>query len=195
MRPLILVGVCAASSSLVGVGGGSVIVPVWSWPSARNLIARGTSLLVAVPTIAGTVTNLRHRMVDLRVSLIVGASAAATGPAGPPRRHARLPERRRDPLQHLPALTTIASTILKMRRKARTETERFLAGTDVRVSSTVVGVSDSVRRQRPSSAIVRQRSIETTRQPVNRSANPLNRTLTLEMGVGGALPAGRWVSV
>ena len=90
---LILVGVCAGIlSGLVGVGGGSVIVPGMELAvGAGDLIARGTSLLVMIPTgIAGTVTNLRHRMVDLRVGLIVGASAAAT-------------ERRRHPLQHLPA--------------------------------------------------------------------------------------------
>ena len=106
---LILVGVCAGIlSGLVGVGGGSVIVPV----GAGDLIARGMSLLVMIPTgIAGTVTNLRHRMVDLRIGLIVGATA----PAG------RLVATLVSPgvgaiLFNIFLLSIIASTILKMRR-------------------------------------------------------------------------------
>ena len=115
---LILVGVCAGIlSGLVGVGGGSVIVPGMELAvGAGDLIARGTSLLVMIPTgIAGTVTNLRHRMVDLRVGLIVGASAAATAPAG------RLVATLVSPsvgaiLFNIFLLSIIASTILKMRR-------------------------------------------------------------------------------
>ena len=102
---------------LVGVGGGSVIVPGMELAvGAGDLIARGTSLLVMIPTgIAGTVTNLRHRMVDLRVGLIVGASAAATAPAG------RLVATLVSPsvgaiLFNIFLLSIIASTILKMRR-------------------------------------------------------------------------------
>ena len=117
---LILVGVGAGIlSGLVGVGGvggGSVIVPGMELVvGAGDLIARGTSLLVMIPTgIAGTVTNLRHRMVDLRVGLIVGASAAATAPAG------RLVATLVSPsvgaiLFNIFLLSIIASTILKMR--------------------------------------------------------------------------------
>ena len=120
---LILVGVCAGIlSGLVGVGGGSVIVPGMELAvGAGDLIARGTSLLVMIPTgIAGTVTNLRHRMVDLRVGLIVGASAAATAPAG------RLVATLVSPsvgaiLFNIFLLSIIASTILKMRKKARAQ--------------------------------------------------------------------------
>ena len=120
---LILVGVCAGIlSGLVGVGGGSVIVPGMELAvGAGDLIARGTSLLVMIPTgIAGTVTNLRHRMVDLRVGLIVGASAAATAPVG------RLVATWVSPsvgaiLFNIFLLSIIASTILKMRRKARAQ--------------------------------------------------------------------------
>ena len=115
---LILVGVCAGIlSGLVGVGGGSVIVPGMELAvGAGDLIARGTSLLVMIPTgIAGTVTNLRHRMVDLRVGLIVGASAAATAPAG------RLVATPVSPsvgaiLFNILLLSIIASPIPKMRR-------------------------------------------------------------------------------
>ena len=55
---MILVGLCAGIlSGLVGVGGGSVIVPGMELAvGAGDLIARGTSLLVMIPTgIAGTV--------------------------------------------------------------------------------------------------------------------------------------------
>ena len=120
---LILVGVCAGIlSGLVGVGGGSVIVPGMELAvGAGDLIARGTSLLVMIPTgIAGTVTNLRHRMVDLRVGLIVGASAAATAPAG------RLVATLVSPsvgaiLFNIVLVSIIASTILKMHKKARAQ--------------------------------------------------------------------------
>lgn len=120
---MILVGLCAGIlSGLVGVGGGSVIVPGMELAvGAGDLIARGTSLLVMIPTgIAGTVTNLRYRMVDLRVGLIVGASAAATAPAG------RLVATLVSPsvgaiLFNIFLLSIIASTILKMRRKARAQ--------------------------------------------------------------------------
>ena len=116
---MILVGLCAGIlSGLVGVGGGSVIVPGMELAvGAGDLIARGTSLLVMIPTgIAGTVTNLRHRMVDLRIGLIVGVSAAATTPVG------RLAATRVSPsvgaiLFNIFLLTIIASTILKMRKK------------------------------------------------------------------------------
>ena len=119
---LILVGLCAGIlSGLVGVGGGSVIVPGMELAVAGDLIARGTSLLVMIPTgIAGTVTNLRHGMVDLRVGLIVGASAAATAPVG------RLVATLVSPsvgaiLFNIFLLSIIASTILKMRKKARAQ--------------------------------------------------------------------------
>ncbi len=119
----VLVGLCAGIlSGLVGVGGGSVIVPGMELAvGAGDLIARGTSLLVMIPTgIAGTVTNLRHRMVDLRVGLIVGASAAAVAPLG------RLMATWVSPtvgaiLFNTFLLSIIASTIARMRRKARAQ--------------------------------------------------------------------------
>ena len=120
---LILVGLCAGIlSGLVGVGGGSVIVPGMELAvGAGDLIARGTSLLVMIPTgIAGTVTNLRHRMVDLRIGMIVGASAAATAPAG------RLVATLVSPgvgaiLFNIFLISIIASTILKIRQKTRAQ--------------------------------------------------------------------------
>ncbi|ETJ42258.1 Protein of hypothetical function DUF81, partial [human gut metagenome] len=48
-----------------------------------DALARGTSLLVMIPTgIAGTVSNARHHMVDLRTSLLVGVAAVAAAPLG-----------------------------------------------------------------------------------------------------------------
>ena len=71
-------------SALLGVGGGIVIIPVlvvlFSVPTA---IAKGTSLLVIIPTaIAGTFVNRRRGNVDLRAAAIaglVGAGAAFGG--------------------------------------------------------------------------------------------------------------------
>ena len=122
---MILVGLCAGIlSGLVGVGGGSVIVPGMELAvDAGDLIARGTSLLVMIPTgIAGTATNLRHRMVDLRIGLIVGASAAVAAPLG------RLMATWVSPtvgaiLFNIFLLSIIASTIARMRRKARAQKE------------------------------------------------------------------------
>ena len=109
-------------SGLFGVGGGLVIVPGMELAvGAGDLIARGTSLLVMIPTgIAGTVTNMRHGMVDLRIGLIVGVSAAAATPVG------RLVATWVSPsvgaiLFNIFLLSIIASTILKMRRKARAQ--------------------------------------------------------------------------
>lgn len=74
-----------------------------------------------IPTgIAGTVTNLRHRIVDLRVGLIVGVCAAATAPPG------ALGATWVSPgvgaiLQHVFLLSIIASTIVRMRKKARAQ--------------------------------------------------------------------------
>ena len=71
-------------SGLVGVGGGAVIVPGLELVvGVGDLMARGTSLLVMIPTaIAGTRSNARHGVVDLRAGLLVGAGAAVAAPAG-----------------------------------------------------------------------------------------------------------------
>ncbi|WP_172120089.1 sulfite exporter TauE/SafE family protein [Actinomyces faecalis] len=82
---LVLVGAWAGVlSGLVGVGGGSVIVPGTEIVvGVGDLVARGTSLLVMVPTgIVGTWSNARHGLVDLRAGALVGAAAAAAAPLG-----------------------------------------------------------------------------------------------------------------
>ena len=66
---LVAVGATAGLlSGLVGVG---------------DLLARGTSLLVMIPTaLSGTWTNLRHGIVDLRAGALVGLGAVVATPGG-----------------------------------------------------------------------------------------------------------------
>lgn len=82
---LVVVGLVAGVlSGLVGVGGGSVIVPGLELiVGVGDLLARGTSLLVMIPTaIMGTWSNARHGVVDLRAGLVVGVGAAVAAPLG-----------------------------------------------------------------------------------------------------------------
>lgn len=67
------------ASGLFGIGGGIVAVPLLvSLFAVSDLVAKGTSLLVSIPTsIVGTLGNRRNRLVDVRAGLIVGAAAAA----------------------------------------------------------------------------------------------------------------------
>ncbi len=71
-------------SGLFGIGGGIVIVPVLvAVFGASDLLAKGTSLLVIVPTaLTGTVFNVRHRLVEVRDGLAVGLAAAAASTGG-----------------------------------------------------------------------------------------------------------------
>lgn len=71
-------------SGLFGIGGGIVIVPVLiAVFGASDLVAKGTSLLVIIPTaITGTVANVRSGMVDVRSGLAVGLAAAVASAAG-----------------------------------------------------------------------------------------------------------------
>lgn len=71
-------------SGLFGIGGGIVVVPVLiAVFGASDLVAKGTSLLVIIPTaITGTVANVRAGMVDLRSGLVVGVAAAAASACG-----------------------------------------------------------------------------------------------------------------
>ncbi|WP_420366205.1 sulfite exporter TauE/SafE family protein [Curtobacterium sp. L3-7] len=71
-------------SGLIGVGGGVVIVPGMELAlGAGDLLAKGTSLLTMVPTsVSGTVANLRRGVVDIRVGLTVGITAAVCSPVG-----------------------------------------------------------------------------------------------------------------
>jgi hypothetical protein len=66
-------------SGLFGIGGGIIVVPALIGIFAiSDLIAKGTSLLVMIPTSAiGTGANWRAGTVDVRAGLIVGAAATA----------------------------------------------------------------------------------------------------------------------
>jgi len=77
----LLAGVLAG---LLGVGGGIVIVPVLVVAfGVPSVIAKGTSLLVIIPTaISGTFVNRRRGNVDLAVAAIVGLSGAAAAYGG-----------------------------------------------------------------------------------------------------------------
>lgn len=71
-------------SGLLGVGGGVVVVPVLMLLfGASDLVAKGTSLLMMIPTaISGTAGNIRRKNVDLRAAAIVGVAACTTTALG-----------------------------------------------------------------------------------------------------------------
>jgi uncharacterized membrane protein YfcA len=82
---LVLVGVgTGILSGLIGVGGGVVVVPVLMLAfGTSDLVAKGTSLLMMIPTaISGTVGNLRHRNVDLTAAVTIGLAACTTTALG-----------------------------------------------------------------------------------------------------------------
>jgi uncharacterized membrane protein YfcA len=71
-------------SGLLGIGGGVVIVPLLILLfGSSDLVAKGTSLLVIIPTaLFGTVGNLRRHNVDLPAAAVIGVSACTTTAAG-----------------------------------------------------------------------------------------------------------------
>jgi uncharacterized protein len=82
---LVVVGfVAGVLSGLIGVGGGIIVVPLLILLfGASDLVAKGTSLLMMIPTtMSGTVANLRHRNVDVAAAVTVGIAACVTTPFG-----------------------------------------------------------------------------------------------------------------
>ncbi len=71
-------------AGLLGVGGGVVVVPVLMLVfGVSDLVAKGTSLLMMIPTaISGTVGNIRRRNVDLVAAALVGGAACTTTALG-----------------------------------------------------------------------------------------------------------------
>ncbi|RFA11682.1 hypothetical protein B7R22_18375 [Subtercola boreus] len=71
-------------SALFGIGGGIIAVPALiSVFGISDLVAKGTSLAVMIPTSAvGTFTNWRNGTVDIRVGLVLGVSAAIASVPG-----------------------------------------------------------------------------------------------------------------
>ena len=71
-------------AGLIGVGGGVIVVPVLMLAfGTSDLVAKGTSLLMMIPTaISGTVGNVRNRNVDLVAAALIGVSACTTTALG-----------------------------------------------------------------------------------------------------------------
>ena len=76
--------VIGIASGLFGIGGGVIMVPAFiALFGMGDLVAKGTSLLVMIPTaVSGTIVNARAGIVDLRASLVVGIAATITSFAG-----------------------------------------------------------------------------------------------------------------
>ena len=77
----LVVGVLAG---ILGIGGGVIIVPVLILLfGASDLVAKGTSLLMMIPTaISGTIGNVRRKNVDLRAAIVIGVAACTTTALG-----------------------------------------------------------------------------------------------------------------
>ncbi len=71
-------------AGLLGVGGGIIVVPVLIVAfGASDLVAKGTSLLMMIPTaVSGTIGNLRRSNVDLVAAAVIGVSACTTTAVG-----------------------------------------------------------------------------------------------------------------
>lgn len=71
-------------AGLLGVGGGIIVVPALLLLfGTSDLVAKGTSLLMMIPTaVSGTIGNLRRSNVDLPAALCVGVAACATTALG-----------------------------------------------------------------------------------------------------------------
>lgn len=82
---LIVLGVITGIlSGLLGIGGGFFVITGLTFLfGGSDITARGTSLLMMIPgTISGTIQNVRNKLTDVRVGLIIGGCACATTPAG-----------------------------------------------------------------------------------------------------------------
>lgn len=71
-------------SSLLGIGGGGVVVPALMLVfGVGDLVAKGASLVMMVPgVLSGLTANLRRRNVDVRAGAVVGAASLVTSPLG-----------------------------------------------------------------------------------------------------------------
>ena len=76
--------VMGIASGLLGVGGGIIAVPALvALFGISDLVAKGTSLLVMIPTtLSGTLRNRSSGLVQVRTGLIVGAAAAVASIGG-----------------------------------------------------------------------------------------------------------------
>ncbi len=76
--------VMGIASGLFGIGGGIIAVPALvAIFGISDLIAKGTSLLVMIPTsVVGTVSHSRARAVDVRAGLVLGIAATIASVPG-----------------------------------------------------------------------------------------------------------------
>jgi uncharacterized membrane protein YfcA len=76
--------VIGIASGLFGIGGGVIMVPAFiALFGMGDLVAKGTSLLVMIPTaVSGTIVNARAGIVDVRSALVVGVAATIASFAG-----------------------------------------------------------------------------------------------------------------
>ncbi|KEP73710.1 permease, partial [Microbacterium sp. SUBG005] len=81
---LAVLGVITGILAGLGVGGGIIVVPALLLLfGTSDLVAKGTSLLMMIPTaVSGTVGNLRRKNVDLVAAACVGVAACATTALG-----------------------------------------------------------------------------------------------------------------
>ncbi|WP_349428770.1 sulfite exporter TauE/SafE family protein [Microbacterium sp. LWS13-1.2] len=82
---LVALGVVTGTvAGLIGVGGGIIVVPALMLGfGMSDLTARGTSLLMMIPTaVSGTVGNIRRTNVDLLAAGVVGVASCATTALG-----------------------------------------------------------------------------------------------------------------
>jgi len=71
-------------SGLIGVGGGVIVVPAMMFLfGSSDLVAKGTSLLMMIPTtISGAIRNARNKNIDLVAAGAVGLATLITTPLG-----------------------------------------------------------------------------------------------------------------
>ncbi len=71
-------------SGLIGVGGGIVVMPVLMLAfGVSDLVAKGTSLLMVIPTsLSGTIANFRRGNVDLVAAACIGGTGCLLAPLG-----------------------------------------------------------------------------------------------------------------
>lgn len=81
---LVLGVVMGVASGLFGIGGGVIAVPVLvALFGAGDLVAKGTSLLIMLPTaITGSLRNARAGLVEVGSGLVVGAAATVASIGG-----------------------------------------------------------------------------------------------------------------
>jgi len=82
---LVVLGVATGIvAGLIGVGGGIVVVPALMLLfGTSDLVAKGTSLLMMIPTaVSGTVGNVRRANADLRAAALIGVAACTTTALG-----------------------------------------------------------------------------------------------------------------